>query len=115
MSDILDIVLRQIISGENEGLNMLQVIKILLREVNAFQSWRGRVGDLFIAFACGREDDFAGLAMLAVNPPAIIDRLNDKSLRICVVLAFFPELSFAGGELLDDLLHGNRRRFFRNA
>ncbi len=108
LADVGDVVLRKLLGGEHERLDVFDVIHVLLGQHEQFQCGGRGVGDVLEAMALGRENDFAVHIVFAAGLVVTGQRfLNHDALLVSVVVARDLEFGFVLREFLDDVVHRN--------
>ena len=104
-ADVGDIVFRKFGASEDEGLDVADVVEVLLADGNALETVRRSKGDLLEALAFGSKDNVAGHAIFAIDHAAlVVDGLDGEGLGVGVIVSLFFEFGFAFAETFDDFV-----------
>src|SRR6202035_4378709 len=87
-ADIGDGVLRDVGGGQDEWLDVANIVLVLLRHVDAVESFCRSESHSFKALSVGSKDNFAGHTIFALGTPVVVNFLDGESLSVSVVVAF---------------------------
>ena len=111
-ADVGDVVFGQLVAGEREGLDLLEVFFIFVAHLNSSERVGGGVDDFFIALPFRRKENVALDFVVAVGYVVGVERLHLEILRPGVGAEKLFELRFLSREFLNDLIGRERRRLF---
>lgn len=111
-ANVGDVIFGKFSGREDEGLDIADVVEILLGEGDSLKGVGWSKGDVLVALAFGSKDDVAGHSVFAVGAVFLVESLDGEGLGVGVIIAFEFELRFFFGESLDDVFDGHGRGIF---
>src|SRR5690606_8424350 len=108
---VLDVIEREVVGGENERLNLADILEVLRSQLDAPQRALRGIYDLLGPPAVRLEQDVADEVIFPQNAVAAVKLLDPDLLPVGVIGAGVAKFRLLGGELLDDLFYRDGRRF----